>query len=230
MFTADESGTEDTPTIKITISDLGAGICDVFAFFWCDINQDWQIQAGLAADHMMLFRMRGSQQAEAEQFDMALMLDYGNWSLYRAYVGRVDVACGQLIDVCIDDSTGGGTQSVWYDGLGFASVVSTLMLAGDCRDDGIVDAADYTVWRDNLGTNEVLPNDLIGGTITEAQYDQWRTHFGQSAVSGASAAFGSRVAVPEPSTLLLLACALVLCLLRVGRDRRSGLPPRSIAG
>ncbi len=214
VFTADDSGAEDAPMLKTTISDLGAGIYDVFAFFWCDINQDWQIQAGLAADDMMLFRRRGSQQAEADQFDVAPLLDYGTLSLYRAYVGRVDIAFGELVDVFIDDSTGSGTQSVWYDGLGFASVVSTLMLAGDYNDDGIVDAADYTVWRDNLGTSEVLPNDLIGGTITEAQYDQWRAHFGQSAASGASAAFGGQVAVPEPSTLLLVACALSLCLLR----------------
>ena len=41
-------------------------------------------------------------------------------------------------------------------------------LTGDFNGDGTVDAADYTVWRDGLGT-----------VYTEADYDVWRQHFGQ---------------------------------------------------
>ena len=47
-------------------------------------------------------------------------------------------------------------------------------MPGDYNQDGIVDAADYVVWRDNEGTTNSLPNDLIGGTIGTAHYNQWR--------------------------------------------------------
>ncbi|MEQ8849254.1 PEP-CTERM sorting domain-containing protein, partial [Botrimarina sp.] len=58
--------------------------------------------------------------------------------------------------------------------------------------DGTVDAADYTVWRDGLGT-----------TFTQADYDVWADNYGASASGAAS--------VPEPAALglVLLACGLV---------------------
>ena len=62
---------------------------------------------------------------------------------------------------------------------------------GDYNHNGIVDAADYTVWRDGLGTK-----------YTQADYDVWRAHFGQTAGSGTGA--GTSTAVPEPATVLML--------------------------
>ena len=79
-------------------------------------------------------------------------------------------------------------------------------LAGDYNRDGTVDAVDYVVWRNNEGTTNPLPNDPIGGTIGLAHYNQWRAHFGQTASRGTGA--GSNVAVPEPSTSLLLMLAV----------------------
>ena len=66
------------------------------------------------------------------------------------------------------------------------------LLAGDFNEDGVVDAADYTVWRDGLG-NRYSPSD----------YDVWAGNFG--ATLPASSESNS---VPEPSALLLgmLAC------------------------
>jgi hypothetical protein len=37
-------------------------------------------------------------------------------------------------------------------------------LAGDFNSNGVVDAADFPVWRKNVGTNNPLPNNLINGT------------------------------------------------------------------
>jgi T5SS/PEP-CTERM-associated repeat protein len=73
---------------------------------------------------------------------------------------------------------------------GVLSVVSPG-LPGDFNNNGVVDAADYVVWRKGLGT-----------TYTKADYDVWRANFGQTAgnASGASA----NAAVPEPTTLVPL--------------------------
>jgi hypothetical protein len=51
---------------------------------------------------------------------------------------------------------------------------------GDYNSNGLVDAADYTRWRDNLGAPAgTLPNDADGGVIGQAQYDTWKANFGQ---------------------------------------------------
>lgn len=53
---------------------------------------------------------------------------------------------------------------------------------GDYNDNGLVDAADYTVWRDSLGTATVLPNRDPGstGNVSQADYAAWKSAFGQS--------------------------------------------------
>jgi hypothetical protein len=84
---------------------------------------------------------------------------------------------------------------------------------GDYNDDGIVDAADYTVWRDNLNTSTTLPHDPTPGTVDASDYTVWKTHFGQSAPGSGSGALSSSVAVPEPAAwlLVLLGGLAVVC-------------------
>jgi hypothetical protein len=42
-----------------------------------------------------------------------------------------------------------------------------------------------------------LPNDPNGGTIGTAQYNTWRTYYGQPAASGTSLSKYSQITVPE---------------------------------
>ena len=85
-------------------------------------------------------------------------------------------------------------------------------LLGDYNNDGTVDAADYTVWQDNLG----LDSSVLGGngsgaaTVVQTDYELWKTQFGESIASASTA--GS---VPEPTTLLLALLPLVAVPLRV---------------
>jgi endoglucanase len=69
----------------------------------------------------------------------------------------------------------------------------TGVLAGDYSRNGVVDAADYVVWRKNLG---VFPADA---------YATWRSHYGQSPGSGSGA--NTSAAVPEPATIMLFIVA-----------------------
>lgn len=95
-----------------------------------------------------------------------------------------------------------GVVSVNYDPstesglIGFR--VASLPEPGDFNNNGSVDAADYVVWRDGLGT-----------TYTQADYDTWRAHFGQTAASGSSLASVSQAAVPEPAAIGLSLFALL---------------------
>jgi hypothetical protein len=86
---------------------------------------------------------------------------------------------------------------------------TTPGLAGDFNFDGIVNAADYTVWRNSLGT-EVSPfqgADATGdGLVTQDDYTVWKNSFGLTLSSGAAS--GSQ-AVPEPASVVLFAGVLL---------------------
>src|SRR5690606_8428692 len=80
-------------------------------------------------------------------------------------------------------------------------------LPGDYNGDRVVDAADYTVWRNTLGsTTELAANgDDTGpsqGVIDQADYLVWKTHFGSTL--SAAQLIATSVAVPEPCTVWLL--------------------------
>ena len=104
---------------------------------------------------------------------------------------------------------GAGTPNILTGVVQFVSGVS-----GDFNGDGSVDAADYTVYRDNLGSNTPLPNDNgLGTPIGAAHYDLWRSNFG--ATTSGSLAAGQ---VPEPHTVLLAGAGIAAGLLyQVGR-------------
>jgi hypothetical protein len=87
-------------------------------------------------------------------------------------------------------------------------------LAGDYNGDMKVDAADYTVWRDNLGAGDESSlngnGDGMNG-VDIGDYNRWKTNFGAVAGAGALAAG----AVPEPGTAFLcLAGALGMLSVR----------------
>ncbi|MCA9240471.1 MAG: hypothetical protein KDA37_09740 [Planctomycetales bacterium] len=66
-------------------------------------------------------------------------------------------------------------------------------LAGDFNGDGSVDAADYSAWRDGLGT-----------LYSQQDYRDWRENFGKTQAPLAS----SNSSLPEPTALALLAAVL----------------------
>ena len=62
-------------------------------------------------------------------------------------------------------------------------------LAADYNGNGVVDAADYVLWRDSMSqTGAGRPADGNGNNQIDAgDYDVWRAHFGQTTASGAAA-------------------------------------------
>jgi hypothetical protein len=88
---------------------------------------------------------------------------------------------------------------------------------GDYNEDGIVNAADYIVWRNNEGQNFALPNERpdasTPGVPDQEDYLYWVSQFG----STSGAASGS-AAVPEPTAALL--CVIAILGLSTTRSRR----------
>ena len=94
-------------------------------------------------------------------------------------------------------------------------------IEGDFNGDGIVDAADYTVWRDNLGADEstgILNGNGDGGTVDNSDYALWVANFGNTAPP-ASAEVSQTAAVPEPTSLILI---LVGAAAAASQSRRQG--------
>jgi hypothetical protein len=101
------------------------------------------------------------------------------------------------------DATGQVVGYAYENQLGHAIAAGYDGLDGDYNGNGIVDAADYTVWRDHLGQTFSLPNrdGTNSGAVNAADYTFWVNHFGQHLGAGAGATAGT--AAPEPSSLLM---------------------------
>jgi fibronectin-binding autotransporter adhesin len=98
--------------------------------------------------------------------------------------------------------------------------LSVAAIAGDDADfnnDGIVDAADYVLWRkfaNTMGTGTQPTGDANGDTNVDGlDYDIWRQQFGEA--SGAGSDAGGQV--PEPATAVMLSFAALLALHRRSR-------------
>ncbi|QDU89510.1 hypothetical protein Pla175_29020 [Pirellulimonas nuda] len=99
-------------------------------------------------------------------------------------------------DVYVIETSAGTLSKSGWNSLSDQNFDATAGAAdGDYNDDGAVDAADYTVWRDSLNLPSAgnLENDPIGGTVGAAQYDQWKNGFGDAGgtATGWDEAFGT---------------------------------------
>jgi Concanavalin A-like lectin/glucanases superfamily len=102
---------------------------------------------------------------------------------------------------------------------GGVKYVTTAGVPGDYNSDGVVNAADYTVWRDHLNQAFQLSNEGpdTPGQVTLADYTFWKSQFGNHGAGGLAPQSGS---VPEPTTLALLLLAIVMVTIRNCRSGR----------
>ena len=119
-----------------------------------------------------------------------------------------------VLEFALPGETDGRTGTVLY---------APLMTAvpGDYNSNGVVDAADYTKWRDTLGqTGSGLAADGNGdNVVNQLDYTYWKTRFGNTSGSGSSLV-QSGANVPEPSVLASVCLALLMaCGVRLGGER-----------
>jgi len=96
-------------------------------------------------------------------------------------------------------AAGSSSVSSNYHGFRIARLAPVTALPGDFNGDGQVNAADYTVWRDGLGS-----------TYAAADYVVWRDNYGAT-----SPAVALAQSVPEPASVLLA----LLAATAIGRRR-----------
>lgn len=116
---------------------------------------------------------------------------------------QYNAAVVEFDTIAMPDLMAGLSWSIQYLADSLVASVVLAGLPGDYNEDGLVDAADYSIWRDNVGQPAgTLANDVDGGTIGTAQYSTWVANYGSSLNQANS------LSAPEPSSLLLMVLAV----------------------
>lgn len=132
-------------------------------------------------------------------------------------VDRSGQVTGTLVDgTAFSFSPTSSDPNFWHAS---AVLTVTLVLAGDFNNDGAIDAADYTVWRNNLGAEGLTPytgGDGNGdGRVTDEDYVVWKSRFHTTPAQLG----GQSPTVPEPGSAVLLVLGGVLFARRDCRPR-----------
>ncbi|MEQ8848011.1 hypothetical protein [Botrimarina sp.] len=94
-----------------------------------------------------------------------------------------------------------------YYGFGSLTVTNAVVDdAGDYNQDGVVDAADYTIWRDAAAGVRLGGDGDGNGAVDAVDYSIWEASYG---VLGVGPVLLSRHTVPEPSAMFQLVLLVV---------------------
>jgi hypothetical protein len=87
---------------------------------------------------------------------------------------------------------------------------ASIMPEGDYNLNGVVDAADYVIWRKTVGTSATAADGFTDGQVNTLDYNYWRRRFGSAGTGGSGQ---DSDLVPEPSCLLMLVAGAFLIVL-----------------
>jgi hypothetical protein len=128
--------------------------------------------------------------------------------------GGLSQALNKLLDALHDGTAYLNIHTSAYGGGEIRGFL--FQVPGDYNDNGVVDAADYVLWRDTKGTTgEGLAADVNNdNTIDGLDYNEWRKLFGNDRHDGHhggehGSGAGAFSAVPEPHAIVLTLSALV---------------------
>lgn len=184
----------------------GGAVAAGFRAFGGKVN----IMGGVIGDRFRLGAPGGGfSSGDAEIFATSATIDGVPITESRVITERE----GQFLsaDLALDGTIGLDLEQFGDDNIGENSLLTLTLVnePGDANGDGVADAADYTIWRDNLGA--VVPwftrGDFDGsGVVDTADYGLWAASYGSP---GSSFAMATASAVPEPGACLLAAIGLL---------------------
>jgi endonuclease/exonuclease/phosphatase family metal-dependent hydrolase len=215
VYGEDHDGRGDPATVTIEIPDIDvAGFANFeltgnFAAFDDDFNdfeasQGDGIEVFVAVDGGELMKIGGfapdatGTSGLLEDTDLDGIGDGAALTTTLAEFSFDFTASGSLLDVILA-LTSTDSQEHWAVD-NFRLTAATV--PGDYNGDGVLNAADYIVWRNHANTEFELVNEnpdaLTPGLVDQEDYDFWKSQF----IGGEAA--GTNVTVPEPSGLILL--------------------------
>jgi glucose/arabinose dehydrogenase len=177
-------------------------------YIFADFLGDYDFSTRIGSAQIFSFRFDGSEQVDFNGSNIVDDQVLNRTAEFTPVEGTIDFISSfgedALGNLYIVDMGNLGTP----DGRGLGEiykVVPRSLALGDFNRDGVVDAADYTVWRRGLGT-----------TFNQTDYAAWRANFG-ALVSAASSRFSP---IPEPAAFVLFMIAGVWAPAFAGRRRR----------
>lgn len=208
-----------------------------------DENDTFYLQIGFN-DPISIGVAGGGNSASAGFPTPAELIDgAGVWQTVELLGFIPENTAGAEFRILIRDNSGGNAPdtdglAMYIDNLSFEVIEEFPVLPGDFNNDGVVNLADYTVWRDNLGAApptgpEYAYEDVINASgeavinfagdgmngVDSADYLVWKNNFGMTS-TGISAI--SAAAVPEPATGILLLGAVASIWAAMRRSRVEG--------
>jgi hypothetical protein len=154
--------------------------------------------------------------ATANTYNLVLTPFGGGSALFSQTAAPLDGTAGSsILSFRLSDygtgSSADGSRELYFDNL----LITSPAVTGDYNRNGIMDAADFVVWRKTLGkTGSGLAADGNGSnSIDVGDYGVWRTRFGSTTTAAQSSASN----VPEPNgAYLFLTGAIFVATIRVG--------------
>jgi hypothetical protein len=137
----------------------------------------------------------------------ALFLAIGENAIGSSYVTPIELGFGDLVPNVP------GASGAYLDAI-LAKMDVPAPLGGDFNFDDSVDASDYTVWRDDLGSSQLAADGNYDGQVTSDDYDYWKARFGAIPFNGEFS-----TAIPEPSAFGLVAIGVALSIIAFRKDR-----------
>ena len=162
-------------------------------------GSEGEVNIGVAEADLMFLRVVNHGNGEFEIFTST---NGTSWTSRNETI-NANLAQG-LLEVGLWAGTYGGGINTGNTQFDWAEIIVGVP-AGDYNENGIVDTADYTVWRNSLGTTIAAWDGADGdgdGMVTAADYDVWKENFGVTIPSLGSG--GNAATVPEPNALPLI--------------------------